>query len=497
MSIRGRIINYLDLKRNKRIIRDSRSGSLKRYAIGSVLVLLGIVIVVNLLVGMLASDFQLDWTATQVTSISPETEKVLSELPVDVRIYGLFEKPDNVQNSIYQLFIPMLEKYEDASKGKLTVQYVDPDTSPSLIAGLDPTGLTAFSKDTFVIKAGERISVVDPYNCLAYDAFEYTANNRRVVVGNRIEMVFTGEISYLTSGDLQKVYFLKGHQEFGNSYVASILKYEGYDCYDMYLAETPEIPEDCDLIVLNLPRQDISEDEAAILGNYLKTGGKMIVACDFVSVNEPMDRLNELVGTMGLSLTTDLILEYSPEYLFSPDDNKNARGIVSTEYADLFGIYYAVVGRSRHVRINDIANGSLSIRPIITSSALATINPYGVIDEKQTSQGIYNYAVRSTSSDPGYSGDMIVLGTGYLSGDEYLNGMSAAEENIRFFSNLILSLTGREIETPIPPKSIPSYAFTSLPPVAQQTLWSVILIAIIPFLFISAGIIVYYRRRHQ
>jgi hypothetical protein len=75
--------------------------------------------------------------------------------------------------------------------------------------------------------------------------------------------------------------------------------------------------------------------------------------------------------------------------------------------------------------------------------------------------------------------------------------MSAAEENIRFFSNLILSLTGREIETPIPPKSIPSYAFTSLPPVAQQTLWSVILIAIIPFLFISAGIIVYYRRRHQ
>jgi ABC-2 type transport system permease protein len=497
MSIRGRIINFLELKRNKRILRDSRSASLKRYAIGSVLILLGIVIAVNLLIGLLARDFQLDWTSTNVTSISPETEKVLSELPVDVRIYGLFEKPDNIQNSIYQLFIPMLEKYEDASDGKLTVTYVDPDTSPSLIAGLDPSGMTAFSKETYVIKAGERLSVIDPYDCMAYDAYEYTANNRRVIVGNRIEMIFTGEISYLTSGDLQKVYFMKGHQEFGNGYVASLLKYEGYDCLDLYLGQTGEIPENCDLIVLNLPRQDITEEEAEILGDYLESGGRMIVVCDYVSINEPMENVNELIGTMGLSLTTDLILEYSPEHLFSPDDNRNAKGIVSTEYADMFSVYYAVVGRSRNVRINDIANESLSIRPVITSSALATINPYGILDENQTSQGIYNYAVRATSVDPGFSGDIIVLGTGYLSGDEYLGSIGDGEENARFFANMILSLTGREIATPIPPKVIPSYAFTSLPSVTQQTLWSVILIAIIPFLFISAGIIVYYRRRHQ
>jgi ABC-2 type transport system permease protein len=497
MSVRGKIINFLDLKRNRRIIRDSRSGSLKRYAIGSVLVLFGIVIAVNLLVGLLLRDFQLDWTATQVTAISPETEKILSELPVDVQIIGLFEKPDNVQNSIYQLFIPMLERYEAASNGKLTVKYVDPDTAPSLIAGLDPAGMTTLSKDTFVIKAGERLSVIDPYDCMAYDSIEYSANNRLVIVGNRIEMVFTGEISYLTSGDLQKVYFMKGHQEFGNSYVASILKYQGYDCFDLYLDESGEIPEDCDLLVLNLPQQDITETEAAILSDYLKSGGRWIVVCDFISVNEPMDHINDLIGTMGVSLTTDLILEYSPEHLFSPDDNKYARGIVSSEYAEMFGVYYAAVGRSRNVRINDAANEPVSVRPIITSSALATINPYGVIDENQTSQGMYNYAVRATSSTPDSAGDIVVLGTGYLSGDEFLSGIGAGEENARFFGNIILSMTGRQNATPIPPKAIPSYVFTSSPSVSQQTLWSVILIAIIPFLFISAGIIVYYRRRHQ
>lgn len=497
MSFRGKIIHFLDVKRNKRIIRDSRAGSLKRYAIGSVLILLAIVIAINLLVGLLAKDLQLDWTQTNVTSISPETQKVLKELPVDVQIFGLFEKPDNVQNSIYQLFIPMLEKYEGASGGKLTVTYVDPDTSPALIAGLDPEGIMTFSKDTFVIKAGDRISVINPYDCLAYDSNEYTANNRMVIVGNRIETVFTGEISYLTSGDLQKVYFMKGHQEFGNAYVASILKYEGYECLDLYLNEAGEIPADCDLIVLNLPAADISETEASILSEYLSKNGRLIVVCDIVSVNEPLDQINKLVGTMGLSLTSDLILEYSPEHLFSADDNKNAKGIVSSEYADVFGVYYAFVGRSRNVRINDTSTGSFSTRPIITTSALATINPYGTIDENKTSQGIYNYAVRSTSVSPDSTGDIIVMGTGYLSGDEYLNGIGASEENARLFSNLILSMTDRNIETPIPPKVIPSYSFENLPSVSQQTLWSVVLIAIIPFLFISAGIIVYYRRRHQ
>ncbi|NLO62644.1 MAG: hypothetical protein GX099_04355, partial [Clostridiaceae bacterium] len=121
MSFRNKIQKYIDLRKNKRGIRDRRSGALKKYAIGSVIVMIAIMIVINLLASLLLSDVKIDMTTIRMSDITPETRRVLSELTEEVEIIGLFDNPDNPQSSFpaYSLFDPLIDEYVKASAGKL------------------------------------------------------------------------------------------------------------------------------------------------------------------------------------------------------------------------------------------------------------------------------------------------------------------------------------------------------------------------------------------
>ncbi len=497
MDILNSVSRFLDARKLRKVIRDRRTATLRRYAIGSVLVLVAIIITLNLLVGVLTRDLKFDFTPTKMNTLTPETKDVLSKLNDEVEIIGLFEKPTNLQGSIYQPFIPLLDEYRIKSGGKIKVTYIDPLLSPTFVDGIDPTGATQFTEGNFVIRSGNRFLEINPYSCIIFDPYEYAQNNRYVAIGNRIETVFTGTISYLTAENLQQIYFLKGHQESENFLIASLLQFDGYESRDLYLDNVETVPDDCDLIVLNLPQNDISVKEAGLLAEYLSSGGRIIVACDFSSFSVSLERLSTLVESMGISLSTDLIYEYSPDHLYDVKDNSFSKGIVSSEYAEAFKMNYVSVGQARNVEILNQSDAGISVRPILTSSVYATINPNGVIDDQKISQGVYNYAVIAKRTTDNSSTGIAVLGTGFLSADEYLNRLSSADENTQFFRNLVRSMTDQGIASPIPPKDIPGYRFENLPSVSMQTLWSVILIALFPFIFISAGLIVYYRRKHR
>ena len=496
MNVRKSAGNFLDARRARKVIRDRRAGSMKRYAIGSVLVLIAILIASNLLVDVLARDLKIDFTSTGLHTLSEDTKQVLTTLDREVEIIGLFEKPATLQGSNYQPFIPLIDEYKSSSSGKIKVTYVDPKQSPSFVAGIDPTGQTQFTEGNFVIRSGDRFLEINPFSCIIFDKDEYTQNNRYVAIGNRIEAVFTGAISYLSANDLRQIYFLKGHGESENAMISSLLQYDGYESHDLYLDKAGSVPEDCDLIVLNLPGSDITEKESVILSDYLISGGRVIVASDFPGSSIPLIRVEALVRSMGISMTTDLILEYSPDYLYDVKINDFSKARISPEYAEAFDMFYVSVGQARNIKILDQVTSGIKIRPMLISSPYSTVNPMGVIDDRKVSQGVYNYVVIAQREDE-KAGQMAVLGTGYLSADGFLSGITNAEENARFFRNLVRSMNGQEFASPIPPKEIPGYGFANLPSVTMQTTWSVVLIALLPFIFISMGIIVYYQRRHR
>ena len=74
-----------------------------------------------------------DFSDSSQNSVSKETIDYLDALSPDtrIRIVGLFNRPDNVASTKYQYIVPLLDDYVKESKGKVTVEYIDPTEHPA------------------------------------------------------------------------------------------------------------------------------------------------------------------------------------------------------------------------------------------------------------------------------------------------------------------------------------------------------------------------------
>ena len=73
------------------------------------------------------------------------------------------------------------------------------------------------------------------------------------------------------------MYYTTGHGEaaFSDS-VTKLFSKNNLTTDEVNLMMTGEIPDDCDLLFMDAPSKDISNDEKTLLLNYLKKGGKVI-----------------------------------------------------------------------------------------------------------------------------------------------------------------------------------------------------------------------------
>ena len=200
MNIMKKVIDFFSKRKKRAQSRDKRSRSMLMYAVGSVLVLIAILIVFNLLFDIVfESKTTIDFSDSKMNTIGSKTKEVISQLDAEVEIIGLFEKPTNLESSIYKYFIPLLNEYAEASNGKLTVRYVDPVTHPSILTEIDPINGSELSQSTFVVKYKDEIQVIEPYACFIFDPYMLSTYNEYAPVANNIEMMFTGVINNLDS----------------------------------------------------------------------------------------------------------------------------------------------------------------------------------------------------------------------------------------------------------------------------------------------------------
>ena len=144
---------------------DDRSDKLKLYSIGSVVILIAIVLLVNVLFDkILGKALTFDFSDALSNTISQESIDYINGLPADtkIRIVGLFDKPADVAQTEYQYICPLLDDYVKNSKGKITVDYINPNTQPTIISQLDPNNSFNLSSQTgnFVVKYNDKMNVI-------------------------------------------------------------------------------------------------------------------------------------------------------------------------------------------------------------------------------------------------------------------------------------------------------------------------------------------------
>ena len=476
---------------------DKRARSLRLFSVGSVLVIVAILLVLNLLFGsMFGTKLSWDLSKEKSNSIGDVSKGILSKLDKDVEIVGLFEKNTSTETQ-YSDFLNILQDYQNQSNGKITVRFVDPIKYPSILTELDPNDTLNPASGSFVVKCGDKTREINPSDCVQYDEQAYYTTGSVIKLSNSVENIFTGAISAVTSDSTQKVYFTSGHQEASHEYITRLLSNNSYDVADLSLLSVTSVPDDCSLIVINNPLVDISTDEAVLLTDYLGKGGNLIVIADYEDATTKYDNLNEVLHTMNLNLSGDRINENNMDYR-----TQATYGFLNC-YADIpTGTLVAaaesrtlLTGYCRSITAFDNPKTYIKTEPLIQTSSQAVLALNG--DENSVgAAGTQNIAMYSKNDGGKITSEAVVIGTIYLTSDDFIAAYTMNNRNVSFFNDIVNKLIGTTNTVQVPVLEYPSYTLTRAPAASLQGVWSVVLVALIPLVFITIAIVVYRKRKH-
>lgn len=467
---------------NKRV----RYGS---FASVMTLAVIAIIVVLNLIVSQLEIKF--DLTKDKMFSLSEQTQNIVSALDKEVNIYPIYTKGyENTQ------FMEMLDKYKSLSN-KIKIEAKDPNLNPAFIKKYTEDNET-ISSGSIIVESGDRFKVLTPYDLVDYQfnaqIYDYQAT------GIALEPKVTGAIQYVTTDDLPIIYLLEGHSEPSlNESALTSLTNENYTVRSLNILTAGKIPEDTDMLLINPPARDYSQEEADIINEYLTKGGKAIFNLALYSM--PLPNYEKVLANYGVRPQNMLILEGdrnnslpgNPLYLIPNLDSHEITNPISDDKM------LVILPVTQAIEELAQKNDSTKITPLLTTSkssyAKRNINSQTVEKEADDIDGPFNLAVLIEDSwfndSESYQSKIIVISSTNLL--DFNAGIPTA--NMDFFMNSVNYLVDRQDSVAIRSKSL---AMERLTLTANQGLiLSAVSVIVIPAIIIVIGVVIWLRRRNK
>ena len=244
------------------------------------LVALAIVVVANLIANRFVK--QIDLTANQRYTLSPQTGQILDGLETDVE-FLYFDKRAN-----FGQVEDRLAMYPTRSN-HVKVTYVDPDR--------------------------ER-GKAEQHNIRSYGTLVVSASGRNEQVSAITEEDITNAVIKVLKGGPKKIYFLTGHGErdidsmerLGYSNAKTALTQSNYTVETLsLLQENPKVPDDCTLLVIAGTQNDPLDPEIAAIKDYLEKGGRVF----FLIQPHSPPKLVALLAEFGADAKNSLVVDTS------------------------------------------------------------------------------------------------------------------------------------------------------------------------------------------
>src|SRR5262245_18833125 len=219
-----------------------------------ILLFVGILAAVNFLAAR--HSIRWDLSENQNFSLSPQTHRLLRNLPREVTITVFTREKDPG----YQSYKERLDSYRQASS-KVSVEFVDPERQPKIAQNY---GITR--TDTAV--------------------FESAGHSVRVNAPSEAEL--TGALIRVSQDSKKRVLFLEGHGEpslddrerTGLSAAREILFKQGYDVGTLSLLKEAAVPDHTAILVVAGPRRPVTSEEQERIHAYVEKGGHLLLLLD-------------------------------------------------------------------------------------------------------------------------------------------------------------------------------------------------------------------------
>ncbi len=280
----------------------------------SIVLIIGILVLVNFFSYKIFHRF--DLTQNKDYSISPVTKEILNNLDDIVIIKAYFSKNLPSQFiSLKQDVSDILDEYINYSKGKIKVEFINPDDNEEIkkdlyLKGIPELQFNVFEKDKAQVVRGymgmliqygdntEVIPVIKDTKNLEYDitvAIKKVINNEDVTIG--------------ILGDKQSINLSKAAKSSYDN-VSKI-----YNINTINLEEVDEIPDNLNTFIIAGPKEEFSDDDLKKIDNFFMKGKSLLVLLDGVineeglTAKENKTNLDKLLESYGVKLNHNLVLD--------------------------------------------------------------------------------------------------------------------------------------------------------------------------------------------
>lgn len=476
------------LARNRQAL-STRTAKVGGYSFVLSLVVLAILIAVNVLASKLPTSWtQFDISAAQLYSLTSDTKVVVTNLQQDVTIYWISQagKEDTVIQKL-------LDRYQELSD-HITVVKKDPDVYPTFAQQY--TEETVMN-NSLVVESGDKNRYISYDNIYQYDTGSYytTGSVSQSFDG---EGQITSAIDYVVSTDLPQVYLLSGHGEAALSETfADELERSNYETVeDFSLLNVDAIPEECDVLLINAPTSDISDEELTMLRSYVQGGGKLVVLSG-PQENADLPNLQALLSDYGVTVNDGVVVDTNRDYYAFTAPYVLMPEIESSDITDPLkdGDYHVIVPIAAGLTVGE-DNGGATVTSLLKTSTDSFSKAAGYAmttydKEDGDIDGPFTLAVSVEDANAG--GRLLWVASDYLLDDMYNSYSSGA--NLDFVMNGLSWMTGNTDAVSIRSKSL-DYNYLTIS--SSSAAWlKVCMIGIIPVGFLLLGLDEVLRRRKK
>lgn len=244
-----------------------------------ILVFLGILIFINLLIHR--HKFLWDLTESSVYTLSPQTQKIVQNLPRKVKMTAFFQTGNPSRDEFQRL----ADGYKELTD-QIEVALVDPDRQPA---------------------------VVKQYGVTTYGTVVFESGKQETKVKKATEEDLTNALLQVTRDQQKKIYFLSGHKEknienkgrSGYSQAKQALERDHYKVETLLLLQTGKVPEDANALIINGPEKVLQESEIAAIDAYLNQGGAVMLLLD----PQQDAGLTTFLERWGVDIRDDLVID--------------------------------------------------------------------------------------------------------------------------------------------------------------------------------------------
>ncbi|RLC44643.1 MAG: hypothetical protein DRH57_08985 [Candidatus Cloacimonadota bacterium] len=276
----------------------------------------GILIVILVLVNTIALSLfhRFDLTEGHIYSISKATKSVLSNLQDRVLVKVYFSKTLPPQYANTRRFLKdILDEYQAYGHGKFHYEFYNPENSEELKKEaqknrIPPLRSQVYEKDKFVSK-------------VVYMGMVFLYQGQKEVIPvientQGMEYDITTTIKRLSSQELVKIAFLKGHNELDRLKSSREMLEKYYQVQDLTIIEGETIPYDIETLIIAGVKDSLSDWDLFAIDDYIMNGGNVIVFQDRIDAdlqnirtNNIKTNLYDILSHYGVKINNDLLID--------------------------------------------------------------------------------------------------------------------------------------------------------------------------------------------